>query len=153
MGMDEETGMMALEYPRTEEAAIITKGSIKFNPLTTILENWQGLVKLPPQPEIPEKKVGAWAWITGDNPFLFITSGGSMLPMPDRPGEGHEYKEVVTLYSKAQQAALLARGVTPARKAGDLKVSTMVQITLAGISALSALLVVAALLPRILEQY
>ncbi len=153
MSQDGGTAMMALEHPKTKEAVAVTRGSIKFNPDPIPLTSWEALTQLPPPYATGPKRVSSWAWLTGDNPFQMITVGGGMIPVPDRPATQVPYQTALNIYDEGEQAALQFRAVAKARASGGWAVSTVVQLVLAGVSAIAALVVAFGLLPTIIERF
>ena len=152
MEQSEQTARLALEHPKTEEAVAITKDSIKFNPLPARLDTWEQLEVLAPPYHQPHKPVSPFHYLYGDNPHLIVTVGGGMFPIPDRPRGGLTIREALELRDKAEQAAIQSRAKAATEKDG-LAASTVAELIFAGIAAVSAIVVVVVLLPKILERF
>lgn len=150
LALDPQTAMRALIHKGTQEAILVTENSVKYHPQTIELETWKELLALAdPEEEIP-KKVSSWAWLTGDNPFLVITSAGNPFPLKDTPEEPLDYEEARAIYTEAKQAALHSRGLAAAIHE---RMGMYLQVVMAGICVLGAIVTVLVLLPRALEGF
>jgi len=116
MDVDSLTAMKALSHTKTGEAVLIRKQVIRYNPMPVVLlpqegeSAWERLLGLPDPPSVTPKGVSPWAFFTGDNPFLQITSAGSILPMPLIYGEQVPYLDVLRQYSEIDQGAEHSHG-------------------------------------------
>ncbi len=152
LSQSETTARLALEHPKTAEAIVITRDSIKFNPLPTRLETWDELERLAPPYNQPHKPVSTFHWLYGDNPHMIQTVGGGMFPIPDHPDGGLGIHEAIDLYDAAEQAALQSRAKAATEKDG-WAASTFAEMVFAGIAAVSTIIVAVVLLPKILESF
>lgn len=150
LGLDPHSAMRALIHRGTAEAVLVTENAVKIHPTPITLQSWAELVKYPDPEEVIPKKVSGWSWLSGDNPFLIITSAGNPFPFPDNPETNLSYEEARTIYVEAVQAALHSKGIASAMQQG---MGAIIQGILAGVCVLGAILVAAGLLPRILDRF
>lgn len=156
LNLDDSTAMKALMPSNLNEVVLVRPGSIKFNPQPIVLRfsekatAWEQLEALPDPVTVIPKKVSGWAYFTGDNPFLSISSAGSIVPMPDRPGEKVSHSEVLRQYSEIEQAAIDSKGIGAVARQNAMM---SIQVILAGICALAAILAAVAMVPRIMENF
>lgn len=147
--LDPFAAMRALRHKGTSESVLITPGSVKINPRPVHFPKWVDLVTYKDPEEVIPKRLSRWAWITGDNPFIILTSSGNPFPFPDHPDKALGYEEAHTIYNTAVQAALHSKGIGAATTDNGM----VAQVMLAGICVLASIITAAALLPRILERF
>lgn len=150
MELDSQAAMRALVHRGTQEAVLVEEEDVKFHPATVTLESWQNLVTYPDPEEETPKKVSAWAWLTGDNPLLMLSSAGNPFPIPDDPEKSGSYESYRRAYTECYQAAVHSRGINAATRE---RMGLIIQGILAGVCAIGAVVTAAALLPRILERF
>ena len=156
MEVDSPTAMKALSHKKSGEAVLIRNQVIRYNPEPVTLHPreklsaWQQLLVLPDPSSVTPKSVSRWAFFTGDNPFLQITSAGSILPMPLSPKEQVPCIEVLEQYSEIDQGAGHSYGAASVLQHATAMTT---QVILAGSCALLALVAVVAMLPTIIERF
>ena len=165
MEVDSPTAMKALVHKGSGEAVLVRQQSIKFNPDHILLlpiwkphddgtirfvPTWEQLLALPDPEYVVPKEVSRWAFFTGDNPFLHITSAGSIVPMPDKAGERISHLEVMQQYSEIGQAAIHSKGTAAALRHS---MGMTAQVILAGVVALAAIIGAVSMLPTIMERF
>jgi len=156
MEVDSPTAMKALSHNKSGEAVLIRHQQIRYNPRPIVLlpkdgeTAWQQLLALPDPPSVTPKEVGSWAFFTGDNPFLQITSAGSILPMPMDPDEKVSYLEVLEQYSEIDQGAEHSHGAAMVLRHA---MAMTTQVILAGACALLAIVAAVTMLPSIMERF
>lgn len=148
--LDDRTAMRALVHQKTEEAILVTESAVKYHPATIELDTWQQLLDLADLEEETPKTVSPWAWITGDNPFLVVTSAGNPFPFGEGPENQVDYDEALRLYTEATQAALHSRGIAAAI---SQSFGLAIQGIMAGICVVGAIITAAVLIPKILETW
>jgi len=148
--LDNQTAMRALVHKRTEEAILVTDNAVKFHPKPKVIQSWQELLSLPDPEEVTHKPVSSWAWLTGDNPFLILTSAGNPFPIEEIPGKNLDYEDARKLYTEGKQAALHSRGIAAAQHE---RMGLLVQGVLAAICVIGATITVFVLLPKVLERF
>jgi len=156
MAVDSPTAMKALSDKRTGEAVLIRHRQIRYNPQQVILlpkdgkTAWQQLLSLHDPVSVTPKTTSPWAFFTGDNPFLQITSAGSILPMPTGPDEKVPYLEVLEQYSEIDQGAEHSHGAISALRHATAMTT---QVILAGVCAVLAIVAAISMLPGIIERF
>lgn len=149
MKLDPHTAMRALVHNGSSEAVLVGPTDVKFHPEIEFVDTWEELLALPDPEVITAKSISRWALVTGDNPFLLLTAAGNPFPIEDDPEKHLEYEEARQIYTKGRQAALHSRGVAAAIRE---RWALAIQVILAAICVISAIITVLVLLPTVMEK-
>ncbi len=150
LDLEESSAARAFVHKPSQEAILVRDKAQQFNPQPIVLHSWDELVALADPEYVVPKKVGRFAFFSGDNPFLMMTSAGAILPMPTSPDEIVPHAVVHRQWTAVKQASFSAKG--PGAKAHQ-SVSVATQVIFAGIAALGAIAAFLSMLPRILERF
>ncbi len=136
LDLEESSAARAFVHKSSQEAILVRDKAQQFNPQPITLHSWDDLVALTDPEYVVPKEVGRFAYFSGDNPFLMMTSAGSILPIPTKPDVVVPHAEVHRQWTAVKQASFSAKG--PGAKAQQ-SVSVATQVIFAGIAALGAI--------------
>ena len=148
--LDSAVVARAFLHKATSEAVLVREGTQLFNPKPIVLSTWAELEALPDPEYIEPKNVSSWAFFTGDNPFLVVTSAGSIIPMPNKPEQTVPHSEIHRQWTSVKQASISTNGVAAKNQQHFM---LGIQVVLAGIAALGAIAATLAMLPSIMAGY
>jgi hypothetical protein len=131
--------------------AIIALDRDDINPESRFFNTWDELVRCPDPTNLKPRKVSKFACLTGDNPFLLVSSAG--IPLPQQRVKGpRSYIEVKDWVDRVFQSALQSQGVRRASKDPQQGIA-YVMMGVAAVLGIAALCVALIVLPEVISRF
>jgi hypothetical protein len=151
--LDKGSGDRTLVHNKSEDAIIGTfpleESGVCINPVPIKMRTWQQLLSSPPPNELVPRKVSRLnQLLSGDNPFLLVSSASVPWAQQRTPG-ARPFGLAQTSYDAAAAAAADYRGQAKASKQASATVSEVVVYLCAAIMVVTVLITVFLMWPTI----